>query len=126
MATLESARVAVLSRGLASAAALGLCTWYHIRMLERKRLAKQYQAVPGEDLELGEGVGPQEEGVASNLEAQVDGWDEKDNERYQEARDEAEKTHSPFGMLATDEVFLAVFPLIFSPRGPMKYRSREL
>ncbi|KAI0007899.1 hypothetical protein F4779DRAFT_481038 [Xylariaceae sp. FL0662B] len=70
-----------------SLAALGLCTWYHMRMLERKRLRRQYNAVPGEDaadLELGEGVGHQEEGVmsaagnerAATLEEQVDNWDE--------------------------------------------------
>lgn len=56
-------------------------------MLERKRLRRQYNAVPGEDdgdLELGEGVGLQEEGVMSaagnersaTLEEEVDNWDE--------------------------------------------------
>lgn len=57
-------------------------------MLERKRLAKQYQAVPGDDqdvdLELGEGVGAQESGTigtsrnvpARTLDEEVDNWDE--------------------------------------------------
>lgn len=55
-------------------------------MLERKRLAKQYQAVPGDDaddvdLELGEGVGAQTNGVESvkparTLDEEVDNWDE--------------------------------------------------
>lgn len=56
-------------------------------MLERKRLAKQYQIVPGDpdlDVELGEGIGGQESGVvdsstapvASTLEAEIDNWDE--------------------------------------------------
>ncbi|KAK3941354.1 hypothetical protein QBC46DRAFT_448799 [Diplogelasinospora grovesii] len=64
-----------------SLAGLGLCSWYHKRMLERKRQRKQYNAVPGEDpegelgdvetdLELGESVtrrsGEQEEGVIFN------------------------------------------------------------
>ncbi|KAK0713093.1 hypothetical protein B0T26DRAFT_716376 [Lasiosphaeria miniovina] len=76
---------------------LGLCSWYHKRMLERKRLRKHYNAVPGEDLgeedlELGEGVavstGDHEEGVTAagptsatgvrttSLEHEVDNWDE--------------------------------------------------
>ncbi|KOS17903.1 Uncharacterized protein ESCO_002671 [Escovopsis weberi] len=59
---------------------LGLCTWYHKRMLERKRQRKTYAAVPGEDtadVELGEG---HETGVtagpARSLEEVVDNWDE--------------------------------------------------
>ncbi|KAI1080386.1 hypothetical protein F5B20DRAFT_111100 [Whalleya microplaca] len=77
-----------------SALALALCSWYHLRMLERKRLRRGYNAVPGEDaadLELGEDVGAhQEEGVMSaagneraagpaataSLEEVVDNWDE--------------------------------------------------
>ena len=53
-----------------------------MRMLERKRLAKHYQVVPGdEDLELGEGVGVQNSGgvsttAAPTLDEQVDNWDE--------------------------------------------------
>lgn len=89
-----------------SLGALGVCSWYHKRMLERKRTRK-YTAVPGEDgaegeeedLELGEGVGRashtldgHEEGVintapppvaagavdraAATLEEEVDNWDE--------------------------------------------------
>ena len=42
---------------LASLSALGLCTLYHKRMLDRRRRAKGYSTVPqdgeGEDLELG-------------------------------------------------------------------------
>lgn len=51
---------------IGSLAGLGLCSWYHKRMLERKRQRK-YTAVPGEegdddethpaDVELGEGIG---------------------------------------------------------------------
>ncbi|KAK5661718.1 hypothetical protein OQA88_9818 [Cercophora sp. LCS_1] len=83
-----------------SLAGLGLCSWYHKRMLERKRTRKNYTAVPGddgdeeieEDLELGEGVGSRRSGDASvgdngttvvaatqrtpTLEEEVDNWDE--------------------------------------------------
>jgi hypothetical protein len=67
--------------------ALAICTWYHRRMLERKRLSKSYSLVPGDaddehDLELGEGIGAanrdgQETGVTGQtLEQEVDNWDE--------------------------------------------------
>lgn len=64
---------------------VALCTWYHQRMMERRRLRRQYNAVPGSDeadLELGEG---HESGVvdgstagpsARTLEEEVDNWDE--------------------------------------------------
>jgi hypothetical protein len=49
-------------------------------MLERKRQARQYNLVPGEeDVELGEGVAvheAQETGVTKSLEDEVDQWDE--------------------------------------------------
>ena len=59
----------IVANVLGSLAALGLCSWYHKRMLERKRHRK-YAAVPGEeghdeegladtsvvDIELGEGI----------------------------------------------------------------------
>ena len=50
-------------------------------MLERKRKAKGYTAVSGEeDVELGESGGEQESGVTENraqtLEEEVDNWDE--------------------------------------------------
>jgi hypothetical protein len=70
---------------LGSAVAIGACQWYHKRMLERKRQARSYNLVPGdeEDVELGEGVGAHEEqesGVTGTqvqtLEEQVDNWDE--------------------------------------------------
>ena len=35
-----------------SGTALALCTWYHRRMLERKRLAKSYQAVAVDEMEF--------------------------------------------------------------------------
>lgn len=62
----------IVANVLGSIAALGLCSWYHKRMLKRKRNRK-YAAVPGEeghdeeeladtsvvDIELGEGVNSQ-------------------------------------------------------------------
>lgn len=69
----------ILANLVGSLAGLGLCGWYHKRMLERRRVRK-YTAVPtadGEipgddelDLELGEGVarrsGEHEEGVVAS------------------------------------------------------------
>jgi hypothetical protein len=63
-----------------------------MRMLERKRLAKHYQVVPGEedDLELGEGVGVQESGMGSSvptaatLDEEVDNWDENVEDTWDE------------------------------------------
>ena len=57
---------------IGSLCALGLCTLYHKRMLDRRRRAKGYGAVPqeGEDLEMG----GQETGVAEeNGEGSTDG-----------------------------------------------------
>jgi hypothetical protein len=55
-------------------------------MLERKRLSKNYNLVPGDvdedlDLELGEGVGAHDDGqetgvIGQTLEEEVDNWDE--------------------------------------------------
>ena len=62
-------------------------------MLERKRLAKHYQVVPGDeeaDLELGEGIGAQESGTTSaavlapTLEQEVDNWDENIDDAWDE------------------------------------------
>jgi len=77
-----------------SLAALALSSWYHMRMLERKRLAKTYQAVPGDedaDLELGEGIGAQESGTTiadlpapQTLDEEVDNWDENVEDAWDE------------------------------------------
>ncbi|KAI1456048.1 hypothetical protein F4805DRAFT_249279 [Annulohypoxylon moriforme] len=91
----------IVANVVGSIAALGLCSWYHLRMLERKRQRRQYNAVPGEDvedLELGEGVGAQEEGVmsaagterAATLEEEVDNWDENAVDAWDEAEDEGD------------------------------------
>jgi hypothetical protein len=72
-------------------------------MLERKRAAKQYLAVPGDDeadLELGEGLGAQESGTSASaptrsLEEEVDTWDENLEDNWNE--DEPAGTDSPEG-----------------------------
>ncbi|KAM5352011.1 hypothetical protein ACJ41O_004734 [Fusarium nematophilum] len=80
---------------------IALCTWYHKRMLERKRQRRRYNAVPGEDqddVELGEG---QETGVVDapsrprTLEEEVDNWDENqvDDEWDEEEGPEAPAAH---------------------------------
>lgn len=59
-----------------------LCNWYHKRMLERKRAARGYGAVAGDDfderdVELGENTGAQEDGVVRpTVEEELDRWDE--------------------------------------------------
>jgi hypothetical protein len=63
-----------------SVLAIALCNWYHKRMLDRKRMTKSYQVVPGDDqdrdVELGEGTGPQETGVTSTAadEQEAEDW----------------------------------------------------
>jgi len=81
----------IVANVVGSLLALALSTWYHMRMLERKRLAKHYQVVPGDeeaDLELGEGVGAQESGTTATatatLDEQVDNWDENAEDAWEE------------------------------------------
>ncbi|KAK6199058.1 Glutamate decarboxylase 2 [Pestalotiopsis sp. IQ-011] len=82
----------IVANIVGSLGGLGLCSWYHKRMLERRRRGRRYDAVPGEDdddLELGQGSTTldeeQEEGImnsttteraAPTLEEEVDNWDE--------------------------------------------------
>ncbi len=64
----------ILANVVGSALALLACSWYHKRMLERRRKTKHYDIVPGEDqddledperdVELGP-VGEQETGVVA-------------------------------------------------------------
>ncbi|TGO69318.1 hypothetical protein BOTNAR_0012g00050 [Botryotinia narcissicola] len=80
----------IVANIVGSLAGVALCSWYHLRMLERKRLAKTYHVVPGDeeqDLELGEGVGAQESGVAAasrTLDEEVDNWDENMEDAWDE------------------------------------------
>ncbi|OCK82436.1 hypothetical protein K432DRAFT_380442 [Lepidopterella palustris CBS 459.81] len=76
----------ILANVLGSLFAITICNWYHKRMLERKRAARGYHAVVGDDtegldVELGEGIGTQESGVARpgttpTVEQELDNWDE--------------------------------------------------
>ncbi|TGJ84607.1 hypothetical protein E0Z10_g4143 [Xylaria hypoxylon] len=85
----------IIANIVGSLAALALCSWYHQRMLERKR-QRRYSAVAGDepdDLELGEGLSRQEEGVVgtddeqgrpTTLEEEVDNWDENAVDNWEE------------------------------------------
>ncbi|OMP88029.1 hypothetical protein BK809_0002786 [Diplodia seriata] len=82
----------ILANIVGSVAAVLLSSWYHKRMLERKRRNKHYQAVPGDDVDVelgenmrdggddGEAGGGQESGVvrdpAMTVEEELDNWDE--------------------------------------------------
>jgi len=87
----------ILANVVGSALSLSLCSWYHRRMLERKRKNKHYDIVPGDelaegdeerDVELGEvGVGAQETGIVHeqagagaaptvDVTRELDEWDE--------------------------------------------------
>ncbi|GAB7351355.1 hypothetical protein MBLNU459_g2038t1 [Dothideomycetes sp. NU459] len=79
----------ILANVVGSGLALLACSWYHKRMLERRRAARNYSAVPGDDfdqdrdVELGESLGghPQETGVIAateptNVADELDNWDE--------------------------------------------------
>ncbi|GJC91684.1 vanZ like family protein [Colletotrichum higginsianum] len=90
----------IVANIVGSLAGLGLCSWYHKRMLERKRRTKTYQAVPGEDdedVELGEGhetgviesSGARDGGIGvgdggRTLEEVVDNWDENQVDDWDE------------------------------------------
>ncbi|KAI9929070.1 hypothetical protein ASPWEDRAFT_106129 [Aspergillus wentii DTO 134E9] len=97
----------VLANVVGSLGAIGLCGWYHRRMLERRRKAR-FGALGDdpEDVELGDrsgltredehedgGLGPQESGVMS-LEQEVDNWDENavDNWDTEDVADEGQKS----------------------------------
>ncbi|KAF4775152.1 VanZ like family protein [Colletotrichum scovillei] len=94
----------IVANVVGSLAGIGLCSWYHKRMLERKRRTKTYQAVPGEDeedVELGEGhetgvveasgardggagVGVGASSGGRSLEEEVDNWDENQVDDWEE------------------------------------------
>ncbi|EFQ98128.1 hypothetical protein MGYG_01166 [Nannizzia gypsea CBS 118893] len=83
----------ILANVVGSLGAVGLCTWYHKRMLERRRKAR-FGALVGnaeEDVELGlaNGTGEQETGVtnAQSLEDEVDNWDENAEDNWDTADD---------------------------------------
>lgn len=72
----------IVANVVGSLIGVSLCSWYHRRMLERRRQLKSYNAVPGEDgadVELGQ---DHETGIVAGqiqpmtLEEEVDSWDE--------------------------------------------------
>lgn len=89
----------VLANAVGSLGAVGLCSWYHKRMLERRRNARfgtladdgeGGTAVVHDDLELGI-IGPQESGTTTaaggnvgrpTLEEEVDNWDENEVDNW--------------------------------------------
>lgn len=90
----------IVANVVGSLASIGLCSWYHKRMLERKRRTKTYAPVPGEDdedVELGEGhetgviesCGARDGGDVGGssgrtLEQEVDNWDENQVDDWDE------------------------------------------
>jgi hypothetical protein len=89
----------VLANIIGSLGAIGLCTWYHKRMLDRRRKARFGALLDGagDDVELGvngaergEGLNPQEDGVTAtrSLEQEVDNWDENAVDNWDEEGDE--------------------------------------
>lgn len=82
----------ILANVVGSVGAIGICGWYHRRMLERRRqvrfgsLSDDIGEPHDDDIELGlsgseshhlhEDTGPQETGVITNLEREVENWDE--------------------------------------------------
>lgn len=85
----------IVANVIGSLAGVGLCSWYHKRMLERRRQRKHYDAVPTndqDDIELGEG---HETGVTDSsarsrtLEEEVDNWDENEVDEWDEGEPEA-------------------------------------
>jgi VanZ family protein len=80
----------IVANVVGSLGGIGLCGWYHRRMMERRRKARFDALAEGgvgneddDDIELGlndssnnkNGIGPQETGITS-LEHEVDNWDE--------------------------------------------------
>ncbi|KAL5596746.1 hypothetical protein BROUX41_006563 [Berkeleyomyces rouxiae] len=88
----------IVGNVIGSGAAVALCSWYHGRMLDRRRQRRNYEAVPGEDttdVELGEG---HETGIIddtgaslpapSTLEQEVDNWDENAEDNWDDDDEE--------------------------------------
>jgi VanZ family protein len=97
----------IVANVVGSLSAIGLCGWYHRRMMERRRQSRYGLMEDGtEDVELGgvasssrresETMGPQESGVMS-LEQEVDNWDENavDNWDTEEGPEHDRETAPP-------------------------------
>ncbi|EAS32775.3 VanZ domain-containing protein [Coccidioides immitis RS] len=86
----------ILANIVGSLGAVGLCTWYHKRMLERRRKSRfgnlMNDGDGGDDIELGVNsthdteLGTQETGVTTTrtLEQEVDNWDENAVDNWDE------------------------------------------
>ncbi|KAL1301642.1 hypothetical protein AAFC00_005865 [Neodothiora populina] len=105
----------ILANVLGSGLALGACSWYHKRMLERRRAARKYHIVPGEDgdgndVELGESVGVlggQESGVIPaadppNVTEELDNWDENAEDWDDDNVDTADAPKASVGVDAAE------------------------
>lgn len=94
----------IVANVVGSLGAVGLCGWYHRRMMDRRRKSRFGVSDGGaDDVELGvglsrgeEGLGPQESGVMS-LEQELDNWDENavDNWDTDEGPGPSERSSSP-------------------------------
>ncbi|KAK2754065.1 hypothetical protein FQN54_007234 [Arachnomyces sp. PD_36] len=85
----------IIANIVGSLGAVGLCSWYHRRMLERRRKARFGTLVDGaatDDVELGvnpsssSGLGAQESGTTT-LEQEVDNWDENAVDNWEDGDD---------------------------------------
>ena len=96
----------ILANVVGSLIALFACSWYHKRMLERRRAARNYHIVPGEeqDVELGDASvsnTQQETGVlhsaeTTNVTQELDNWDENAEDwEEDEPRTESAATEAP-------------------------------
>lgn len=96
----------ILSNVVGSTLALLICSWYHRRMLERRRKNKHYDIVPGDEADLEDGneerdlelgtVRDQGTGVvaaaeaaqagagATNVSEELDNWDENADDDWDE------------------------------------------
>jgi hypothetical protein len=120
----------LLANIVGSLGAVGLCSWYHRRMLERRRKAR-FGALgdgAGDDVELGvgpghgdenEGLGPQESGVM-DLEREVDNWDENAADNW-DSDDGADETGGLTG--ATNESSKTSPPIVNGDRAEGMKRS---
>lgn len=104
----------IVANVVGSLMGLALCSWYHKRMLERRRKHKTYNVVPGQDegdVELG---GGHETGVVDGpsremtLEEEVDTWDEHAPDDWDEA-DAAQPSGSAAGASEPETVDLGDF-----------------
>ncbi|PIG80103.1 VanZ domain protein [Aspergillus arachidicola] len=119
----------LLANIVGSLGAVGLCSWYHRRMLERRRKAR-FGALGDatDDVELGvgpghsetdheqEGLGPQETGV-TNLEREVDNWDENAVDNW----DSDDGADEPSGLIGEGSKPSA--PTVNGDKGEGKKRS---